>query len=81
MASVSPTSAVTDANGQAQATVRGESQGNTTVTAVVDGTSASAPVQVAPAQVPDLSLIGVIFLVVCMVFFGLWRKRAASAQR
>ncbi len=81
VASVSPTSAVTDANGQAQATVRGESQGNTTVTAVVDGTSASAPVQVAPAQVPDLSLIGVIFLVVCMVFFGLWRKRPASAQR
>jgi serine protease len=80
VASVSPTSAVTNASGQAQAIVRGESQGNTTVTAVVDGTSASAPVQVAPVQVPDLSLIGVI-VVVCTLFFGLRRTRPRSAQR
>lgn len=81
VASVSPTSAVTDANGQAQTTVQGESSGDTTVIAVVNSTSASAPVEVAPEKVPDLSLIGFIFLVVCMVFFGLWRKRPASAQR
>lgn len=81
VASVSPTSAVTNASGQAQATVQGESQGSTTVAAVVDGTSASAAVQVAPAQVPDLSVVGVIFLVVCTLFFGLWRTRPPSAQR
>ena len=76
VASVSPTSAVTDASGQAQATVRGESRGDTTVTAVVDGVSDSASV-----KVPDLSLIGVVILVVCMVLFGLLRKRPTSAKR
>lgn len=75
VASISPTTAVTNASGQAEATVRGESQGNTTVTAVANGTSASTPVQVAPVQVPDLSLIGVLFLLVCVLLFGLWRKR------
>ncbi len=75
VASVSPTSAVTDASGQAQTTVRGESRGDTTLTAVADGASASAPV-----KVPDLSLIGVVLLVVSMVLFGLLRKRPTSPQ-
>jgi hypothetical protein len=76
VASVSPTSAVTDASGRAQATVRGESRGNTTVTAAADGASASTPV-----TVPDLSLIGVIFLTVCIVLFGLLWRRPTSTQR
>lgn len=75
VASVSPTSAVTNASGQAQATVRGESRGDTTLTAVADGASASAPV-----KVPDLPLIGIILLVLCMVLFGLLRKRPTSTQ-
>ncbi len=81
VATVSPTSAVTNASGQAEATVRGESQGNTTVTAVVDGVRASVQVQVAPVQVPDLSLVGVIALVVSVLVFGLWRKRPPAGLR
>ncbi len=71
-----PVSGVTNPSGQVQATVRGESRGETRVTAVADGTSASARV-----KVPDLSLIGVVLLVVSMVLFGLLRKRPTSAQR
>lgn len=81
VASVSPAAAVTDADGRARTTVRGESSGNTTVAAAVNGTSASAPVEVASVQVPDLSLIGVIFLVVCMLLFGLRRKQPTSVQQ
>lgn len=75
VASVSPTSVVTDASGRAQAMVRGESRGDTTLTAVAGGASASAPV-----KVPDLSLIAIILLVACMVLFGLLRERHTSTQ-
>ncbi len=75
VASVSPASAVTDSSGRAQVTVRGESQGNTTVTAGADGSSASAPV-----RVPDLSLIGVGVLVVSVLLFGLLRRRSGLAE-
>jgi serine protease len=76
VASVSPTSAVTDSSGRAQATVRGESQGNTSVRATADGASTSAPV-----QVPDLSLIGVLVLLVCVVLFALLQRRRGPAPR
>lgn len=80
IASVAPATAVTNSSGEAEATVRGESQGNTTVTAVVDGVSASVPVQVAPVQVPALSLIGVIVLLASLLLFGLRRPRSSSGQ-
>jgi hypothetical protein len=70
VASVSPTSGVTDGSGQALARVTGETRGETTVTAAVEGTTASAPV-----KVPDLSLIGIVLLLVCIVLIGLLRKR------
>jgi len=70
VASVSPTFGVTDAGGQVEAIVRGESRGDTSVTAAVEGTSASVPV-----KVPDLSRIGLVLLVVCMILIGLLRKR------
>jgi serine protease len=76
VASVSPGSVVTGSSGQAQATVRGESQGSTTVTAGADGASASRPV-----QVPDLSLIGVVVLVVSVLLFGLLRRRSGLAEK
>jgi serine protease len=76
VASVSPGSAVTGSSGQAQATVRGESQGNTTVTAGADGASASRPV-----QVPDLSLIGVVVLVVSVLLVRLLRRRSRPTER
>jgi hypothetical protein len=78
LATVSPTSAVTDANGQATSTVRGEtsSQATTTVTAQVNGVSASTPV-----RVPDVSLIGVLILLIAIVLFGALRKRPLSMKR
>ncbi len=77
-ATVSPMSAVTNSAGVATATVRGESSSphTTTVTAEVDSASATIPV-----RVPDLSLIGFLFLVACVVLFALLRKRPAAAQR
>ncbi len=50
MATVSPPSADTNADGEAEATVRGESQGNTTVTGTAEGMSASADVTVSEGQ-------------------------------
>jgi serine protease len=75
VASVSPSSAVTDASGRAQATVRGESRGDTTLTASANGASASRPV-----RVPDLSLVGILLLVGGAVWLDLVRKREGSAQ-
>ncbi|MCI0483291.1 MAG: S8 family serine peptidase [candidate division NC10 bacterium] len=75
VASVSPASAVTGSSGQAQATVRGASQGSTTVTAGADGASASKSV-----QVPDLSLIGMVVLAIGVVLIGLLRRPPRSAQ-
>ncbi len=71
-----PDSAVTGPNGQATARVRGESKGNVDLTAEVD--TASDKIHL---KVPDLSLIGFLFLVVCVVLFALLRKRPAAAQR
>jgi len=75
VASVSPASAVTDSSGRAQVTVRGASQGNTTVTAGADGATASKSV-----QVPDLSLIGIVVLAIGVVLVGFLRRRPRSAQ-
>jgi hypothetical protein len=78
LATVSPASSITDANGQAQATVRGEStfDATTTVTAESNGVSASTPV-----KVPDLSLVGVILLAAFLLAGGLRRKRCISERR
>lgn len=76
VASVSPSSVVTDTSGQAQATVRGESRGETTVTAVADGESASVPV-----KVPDVAPIGVILSMLCILLFGFLCRRPGSARR
>jgi serine protease len=74
---VLPDTDVTDANGEARATVRGERRwpATTTVAAEVEGVRATVPV-----RVPDLSLIGLVFLVVCVVLFGLLRRRPACSQ-
>jgi uncharacterized protein YjdB len=74
VAIVSPTSAVTNANGQAEATVTAVSNGNTSVSATANGASDSDTV-----RVPDLSLIGLILLALCFVLFGMLRKRRSSA--
>jgi hypothetical protein len=77
-ATVSPQSVLTDANGVATATVTGRTwqPHSTTLTAEVDSAGATIPV-----QVPDLSLIGFVFLVICIILFEPWRRRFMSAKK
>ena len=74
LASVSPTSAVTNTVGVAEVTVRGESQtrDTTTLEATANGGQGSVVV-----RVPDLSLAGVFVLVVGLVLVVLLRRRNA----
>ena len=77
-ATVSPQSALTDANGIATATVTGKSwkPHSTTLTAEVDSVSDTIPV-----RVPDLSLIGIVLLVLFLLLFILLRKQSTVSQR
>lgn len=75
VATVSPTSVVTDAAGVATSTVTGVSRGNTTITATVDGVSGSTPV-----RVPELSVIGLLVLALLVLTAGLLRRRTAARQ-
>ncbi len=70
--SVSPSTNVTDGNGQALATVKAESKGETTVSATANGATASRPV-----RVPDLSLIAVVIMVLAVVLVTRLRKRTS----
>jgi hypothetical protein len=72
VASISPPSAVTNVSGEAEATVRGEANGQTSVTAAADGASDSKPV-----KVPDLSLYGLALLLVAVVIVGMTSRRKA----
>lgn len=74
LASVSPTSAVTNTVGVAEVTVRGESQtrDTTTLEATANGGQGSVVV-----RVPDLSLAGVFVLVAGLVLVVLLRRRNA----
>jgi hypothetical protein len=71
VASVSPTTAVTDGSGQAIATVKAESRGETTVSVSANGATDSKPV-----RVPDLSLIGVVMILLAAIIITRLRKRA-----
>ena len=75
VATVSPTSVVTDASGVATSTVTGVSRGTTTITATADGVSGSTPV-----RVPELSVIGLLVLAVLVLAAGLLRRRTAARQ-
>jgi len=72
VASVSPGSAVTNASGEAEVKVRGEAKGQTSVTAAANGASDSAPV-----KAPDLSIYGLVLLLVAVVIVGMIRRRKA----
>jgi serine protease len=74
VASVSPTTGVTDSNGVAESTVKGEDKGSTTVKAVTDGAEDSRPV-----KVPDLSVAGFILLVAIFLIFGVMGRRRNQA--
>jgi len=72
VASVSPATSVTDGSGQAVSIVKGESQGETTVRATANGSTDTQPV-----KVPDLSLLGVVSIIVAAVIIGVRRSRTA----
>lgn len=76
VASLSPSSAVTDAAGEAASVLRGESRGETTVRAAADGASDAKPV-----KVPDLSLLGALALAAGMAAVSAWRRRGREASR
>ncbi len=75
VASVAPAAAVTDTNGLAQTTVKGESKGDTTLSATANGTTANAPV-----RVPDLSIAAVVFITALAVIIVIRRNRKNSGQ-
>ncbi len=76
VATVAPTSALTDSEGVATSTVTGVSRGRATITAETDGVSASTPV-----RVPDLTVIGLTVLVLLVLAAALLRGRRAAARR
>jgi serine protease len=78
VARVAPATAVSDTNGQAQSAVKGESKGETTVSATANGATASAPV-----RVPDLSLPAVILIAALagIVVMNRNRKNSGRVQR
>ena len=63
VASVTPTTATTNASGQATATVRGERRGNTTVEAEALGAMDDSPVRVPSASTVGLALLALLALV------------------
>jgi serine protease len=75
VASVAPAAAVTDANGQAQTNVKGESKGDTTLNATANGATANAPV-----RVPDLSFTAVAVAVILALVIVIKRTRKNSSQ-
>ncbi len=79
IATVSPTSAQTDASGTVQATILGVAEGTTSVRASISGATDSSTVQVSePPSVPDLTLWGMLLLVagiLIVVHFGNRRQR------
>lgn len=79
-ATISPASSTTNAQGVAEATVRGEAKwtkSTVMVTAEVDGVSSSTPV-----LVPDLSILGFLILLAALLFiFMLGRSRIGNAAR
>jgi serine protease len=75
VARVAPATAVSDTNGQAQSAVKGESKGETTVSATANGATASAPV-----RVPDLSLPAVILIAALAGIIVMNRNRKNSGR-
>jgi serine protease len=73
VATVSPASAVTNASGQATATVTGVSRGDAQITATANGVTASAPV-----EVPSLTVIGLFVLMILLITATMLRRRRAS---
>ncbi len=74
---VSPASAVTNANGVAETIVTGQANSKDTVPvqAMAGGVTATIPV-----RVPDLSMFAFGILVLCLFFFGLLARRGRRAN-
>lgn len=77
IASVSPSSAVTDSSGRAQTMVTANAAGQTAVTAEAEGQKVKKTISV--QQVPDFSPSGIVLLLAGIIVIGLFRARRASA--
>jgi serine protease len=76
LATVAPSSVVTNSSGIATATVTAVARGETTVFASVNGITASTPV-----RVPTLSAVMLALLVLVVILTGLARRRRDPATR
>jgi serine protease len=76
IASIAPATAVTDANGQAQSNVKGQSKGETAVSATANGATATAPV-----RVPEVSLMIVILTIAAAVLLVIKQNRRRMGKR
>jgi ABC-type phosphate/phosphonate transport system substrate-binding protein len=76
IASIAPATAVTDANGQAQSNVKGQSKGETAVSATANGATATAPV-----RVPEVSLMIVILIIAAAVLLVMKQNRRRMGKR
>ncbi|HSG82542.1 MAG TPA: S8 family serine peptidase, partial [Gemmatimonadota bacterium] len=74
VATVSPASAVTNPSGEARSTVTGVRRGDANITATANGVTASQPV-----RVPDITVIGIIALVLLMISAAALRERKRKA--
>lgn len=75
LASITPASVLTNANGVAEATVRGETSSRRTTTVNAEAGGVTKTVSI---RVPDLSVIGLLFLITGMLLLGAFRRRSES---
>lgn len=75
---IPPASVNTDSDGVAEAQVRGKSKSRRTVAvnAEVDGETKEIIV-----KVPDISILGLVFLMLCVIYVELIQKRVASMKK
>jgi hypothetical protein len=76
IAQVTPPIGVTNTVGAVQATVKGLNRGETDIEAKAQNQSVKTHV-----KVPDLSLIGFVFLVICIILFEPWCRRFISVKQ
>jgi hypothetical protein len=74
IARVAPATVVTNVSGVATATVTGVKTGNTSVSATANGVTVSTPV-----KVPDLSVPGLLVLILLIAFAAARRARQRPA--
>ena len=75
---IPPASASTDSNGVAEAKVKGESKSERTVTVAAEVEGATKEIIV---KVPDISILGLVFLMLCVIYVELIQRKVASMKK